>query len=96
MCQSGRFQNIPQKELPGSHWPMRAPKKKKNMTNEATFMVCAAAHLLSLGLWSAFMTLNAQKNSGGTKYSRVEGSSKDDGAGDLEEDFGDVENDEAV
>ena len=70
--------------------------KKKNMTNEATFMVCAAAHLLSLGLWSAFMTLNAQKNSGGTKYSRVEGSSKDDGAGDLEEDFGDVENDEAV
>ena len=67
--------------------------KKKDMTNEATFLVCAAAHLLSLGIWFAFATLNVQKGGSKGAYRPVDTEKEraTPTSADEEEDFGRVE-----
>jgi MFS family permease len=70
--------------------------KKKHMTNETTFLVCAAAHLLSLGIWFGFATLNAQKAGAKGSYAPVVTAEGSAAGADLEEDFGHVEDGESV
>ena len=71
--------------------------KKKDMTNEMTFLICAAAHLLSLVVWFGFATLNAKMGRGPKgAYSPVDG--EKDGANsagaNAKDDLGHVEDGE--
>ena len=66
---------------------------KKNLSNETTFLICAVTHLVSLGSWFAFATINAQRNEA-KGYSQVENRGSGEEAreeNDNEEDFGSVQ-----